>query len=446
MLSWRLLALRAATLVATILSLATVALVSAAPFAPFAPVAQASGPGPCAEITSADQAHASLTAAGGVSARLSRTQGTVGTALTVMGAGWPAGASVLVDVYLKRNGQVYSEETLSQATAAADGTLLTAQFRAPRSETCSSLNMTPDGRAKDGGAILLLIHTRDGKARTPLTFTYLTYDNGPQVTAAPANSALTPGTALTLTGAHWEPGERVTIIPQVAPWVYVSAGPVWPPAFQPVPGLVLSATADAQGAFSAVVPALDEPPGTQFTAIAEGTGPRYGDVNVDSYYYQMLPKIYPSIHLDQSGVYAGGKVTVTGERWPANVAGVVEYCRGQMGLPDMVGLRCLGGQHLGDFQTDGAGRFSATVSLPANAALGPITVQARVPTAPFGLIVYAQSQPLRIIPTFTQAHPRLTRVMGMAPYLAGGAVALLTPLVVTTILIRRRRKTAPATE
>ncbi len=434
MLRWRWLGLRAP------LPVVGLALLAMAAGVVSAPTTRASGPGPCATITSADKAQHALTMAGGVTARLSRTQGTVGTELTATGAGWPAGATVLVDVYIKRNGAVFAEAPLTQAVVSANGTFTTAQFLAPRSVVCSSLSETSDGRPTDGGSMLLLIHTRDGKARALVTFTYLTYDLGPWIIPASAGSALAPGTALAFTGAHWEPGEQVTLTPMAAPGSFTLALFPPPSAFQPVPGLAVSATADENGAFSAVVPGFDEPPGTLVEVIAQGTGPRYGTVSVSNFIYQMLPKIFPSIHLSEIAVNAGGALTVTGDHWPANVAGVIEYCRGETTLPDMVGLRCLGGQHLGDYQTDSAGRFSATVHMPTNAALGSVTVQARIPNAPFGLAVYAAAQPLAIAPTFAQAHPRLMRLSAVAPYLAASAVGVVVLLIALLLVVRRRQR------
>ena len=394
------------------------------------PTARASGPGPCAAATP----QGSLAPAGGASARLSRTQGVIGTAVSVTGSRWPAGAPVSIDAYETRNGATYmASANLAQGTAGADGSLSLPRFRAPVMITCSSL-----GGSVDGGDALFLVHTLDGRVRTPLMFTYLAYLLAPQISTPGVGQTVSPGLRLTLNGTRWEPNERVTITSMRAPW---NPAQQQMPAWQPIPGSVVSVTADSQGAFSVTLPALDEPAETQITIFAEGTGPRYGDVGIYTleYEYIMLPQVYPTLHLDQSGVYAGGSVTVSGDHWPAHVSGVVEYCRGQEGLPDMVGLRCLGGQHLGDYQTDSAGHFSVTVHLPANAALGPITVQARIPTAPFGLIVYAQGQPLSIVPTFAEAHPRLTRLIGMAPYLGGALVLFLALAVVIVVLVRRRR-------
>lgn len=406
-----------------------------------APVAHAWGPGPCAAVTSADLAQNALTSAGGVTARLSRTQGTVGTALTATGAGWPVGATVLVDIYIKRNSDVHAVGTVTQATVSANGTFTTARFLAPETVACSSLGASSDGRPTDGGSMLLLIHTRDGKARAPVTFTYLTYALGPQILPVSAVSALTPGTTLTFTGAHWEPGEQVTLTPMVAPGSFMP-GPYPPPsAFQPIPGVAVSATADENGAFSAVLPALNESPGALILLIAQGTGPRYGTVSVSSFYYQALPKIFPSIHLNEIAVNPGGALTVMGDHWLPQQPIIIEYCRGENTLPGIVGLRCdpLQAEQLATVHADENGHLVAHVRLPANARLGSVTVQARIPYAQFGLAVFAQAQPLAIAPTYAQLYPRRAWLMAHALMLAGGTLILLAALLLVGIILLRRR-------
>lgn len=402
--------------------------------APGAPTVRASGPGPCAPITPTEMVKASLGPVGGVSARLSRTQGTAGTALTITGAHWPAGAAVSVDLYMKRNGTIFLDSPVVQGTVSADGSLILGPFRAPMSVACSSLNLDN----QDGGHVLLLVHTQDRRMRAPLTFTYLTYTLGPTIKISNLGGfGVAPGTRFIVTGMHWEPGERVTLTPEMAPW---NAQPQVPPKYAPILNEAVSATADSQGALVATLPPLNEPPETQLIVMAQGTGPRYGEVSEYAWGSNMLPKVFPSLRLDHSGVTAGAPLTVTGDHWPANVAGIIEYCSQQSTLPGMVGLRCLGGQQLGDFQTDATGRFNVTVHLPSDASLGPITVQARVPGNPFGLIVYAQGQPLMIVPTFAEAHPRLSRLLAHWPYLAASALALLTLLgALAALLIRRWR-------
>ena len=409
-------------------ALAAVCLALAVTVGCSAPTAWASGPGPCAAPTPADIALPAFAPKGTASARLSRSQGAVGTALSLIGAGWPAGAAVAIDIYAKRNGHFFVADALAQGIASADGRLSIGPFRAPLLGTCSSLSDT-----HDGGTALFLVHTADGHTRTPILFTYLTYTSGPQVTSAPYGQALAPGTQVSVTGSHWEPGEQVTLTAMVAPW---TSG-LQLPRYQRAPTAAVHVAADSQGAFSVTMPTLDEPPETQLVFMAQGTGPRYGDVAVETGTYVMLPKVYPSIHLDHSNISVGAALTVTGDHWPAHATGQIEYCRGQSSTAGMVGLRCLGAQHLGDFQADSDGHFSVTIHIPANARLGPVTIQARDPDAAFGLIVYAQGQPLTITPTFAQAHPRLSQLSAAVEYF-GGWLMLFAAIVASLITVQRR--------
>ncbi|HET9111291.1 MAG TPA: hypothetical protein VFN78_10740, partial [Ktedonobacterales bacterium] len=203
-----------------------------------APTARASGPGPC--TVAAQQS--SLTSAGGVSARLSRTQGVTGTALNVTGSRWPAGAAVTMDAYESRNGTTYiASPNLARGTVDADGSLALPKFRAPTIDTCSSL-----GGSTDGGNVLFLVHTPDGRARAPLMFTYLAYLLGPQITTPGVGQAVAPGARITLNGARWEPDERVTITPMRLPWEPASPD-MLAPQWQPIAADAVSVTADSQG-------------------------------------------------------------------------------------------------------------------------------------------------------------------------------------------------------
>lgn len=407
----------------------------AAAFTP-STVARASGPGPgpCATITPAEMAAWGWGPAGGADAHLSRTQGAVGTALSVTGAGWPAGATIMVDAYAKYGGHIDGPIVpLGQGIASSTGGISIGAFRAPRLDVCASMNGN-----QDTGQTIFLAHTPDGRIRAPMSFTYLTYLRGPQLTTNLTGESIAPGAPLTITGSRWEPGERVTVTPMFAPWV-PNTQPQ--PAVQPIAGAAASAIADNQGAFSLTLPALHEPPTTQISFDAQGTGSRYGNVDVGAswqsitllnvYFWKavMLPAVYPSIHLDTGQAAPGAAVTVTGDHWEPNQHGIVEYCREQH-YNYLHALHCDQSldQRLGVFQADAAGHFVAHVRLPAYAAPGAITIQALDPTAPFGLTVYAQAQPLTIARTFDQTHPQLARLLAWAPIVGGALLVLLVLL------------------
>lgn len=397
-----------------------------------APTPALAAPASCGAATRSELGPPDLTPAGGATARLSRANGVMGTALAVSGGGWPAHATVVIDAYIVAKGQVaYGAPMVAQGVAGADGSLRIGPFRAPPLGACGPLTITNTS----GGAAVFLAHTSDDRVRAPMPFTYLP---GPTLTSSPQDGLLPTGTPIQVSGTGWEPGERVTVTPQVALLVEGQGNP----SFLPATNAAATVTADSQGAFSLTMPPLDEPPMSQVSLDARGVGPRFGVVRVSlPYSYILLPKVYPSIRLDHSQGLAGGGVTVTGDHWAPHQNGYIEYCRGQTIQTGMGGVGCdpFETQLLGYFAADGSGHFAAFVRLPGNAALGPITIQARDPKAPLGLLVYAKGLPFMVVPTWAQAHPRLARIQADAPYLGGALLMVVGALLAGVWWVARRR-------
>src|SRR5487761_142958 len=69
------------------------------------PGARASGVGSCSPLTTSDLAQPQVTSKGNATARLSRSQGTDGTLLTLTGSGWPVGAPLGLDIWVDLSGQ-----------------------------------------------------------------------------------------------------------------------------------------------------------------------------------------------------------------------------------------------------------------------------------------------------------------------------------------------------
>jgi hypothetical protein len=192
----------------------------------------------------------------------------------------------------------------------------------------------------------------------------------------------------------------------------------------------------------------DVAPTSTVSLLVHAKDERFGDITFYPWLnITILPKIFPSMRLNEIAVNQGESLTVTGDHWLPGQQGVIEYCRGQSPQPGIVGLRCgrFVTQQLGVFQADSNGHFVAHVQMPTDARFGSVTVQARVPYAAFGLGVYAQAQGLTIIPTYVQAHPRREWVIDHAWYLGGGAIALLAlggALAAWLTRARRRRSGA----
>jgi hypothetical protein len=292
--------------------------------------------------------------------------------------------------------------------------------------------------AQNGGDVLLLVHTADGRHRMPLTFTFINYNDGPSVGTNSSQDPFNSGKSVAVTGLHWEPHERITLTQKTAPR---SVTPQ-PLNFTTTPNSAVSVTTDDQGNFVAILPEVNVAPETWIMVETEGTGSRYGDVYITAGPLPLPPPLFPSIHLDQIAVSQGGALTVTGDHWLPGQPGVIEYCRGENTIPGMVGLRCdpFLAEQLGTFVADGAGHFVAHVRVPSNARFGSVTVQARIPDDEFGLVIYAQAQPLAVAPTYAQLHPRRAWVEAHWPYLAASALALLTLMGALVVWLLRRRR------
>lgn len=425
---WRRMGLRLLLVMAT--CLAGLVMSSASRLA--LPVASASGPGACAGTLSPEKA-ALASASGQATIRLSRTSGTVGTALTVDGAGWPGLARVSVDVYVSHANQVFGPDIrgIVQVTTTADGQMPATSFHAPGIGDCVVMNPL----SAEGGTVLFVAHTPDNLVRATVAYTYLP---GPQVKVSPNSAEVRSDTPLILSGARWEPGQRITISTETRPWSV-------PPSlgitdFKAAPVADVVANVDASGSFVVPYQIPREPPETQVHLVVRTTGTRFGDVVFDlPAYFDILPDVTPSITVNRSTAQAGDRVTVAGEHWLSGQTVQIENCRGAIdtGQP---GVRCdpYVAHPLLSLPVDSHGRFTAHIRLPEGVQPGTITLQARALNADFGLMVYAQGQRLTILYPFALAHPRLARVLAALPLVGG--VLLVVIVGVSILLVRRRRR------
>ncbi len=372
-------------------------------------------------------------------------RGAGGTLLSLAGGGWPTNSPVEVDLATDSNGQLWYNGILSQATTSASGALHMPQFRLPVLDYC------PYTTTPSSVTVLLIAHTPatgpfngsppDIRASQRIIFTYL---SSPTFSSPTASNVLLnetlAGANVPLTSAGWEPGERVTITPLIAPWPNV---PGWvrnlPIDTPSGANGAFTMTADAKGAFNIIYRLPDVAPASTVSLWIRANDARFGDIGFFAETsYAILPAIFPSVQLAQQTLIAGGTLTITGDHWPPNQQGIIEYCRG-LTYDTAQTLYCnqYVTQTLGVFKTDAAGHFFAQMRLPVNARLGDITVQARIGDPnlrlDFNSRVYAQGQALTIVSapvtfTYAEAHPRLTRLIAVAPYLGGSALALLVLL------------------
>ena len=433
------------------------------------PAARASGVGPCSPLTQSDLAQPQVTAAGRASASLSRTQGTDGTLLSLSGSGWPANTPIALDIwmdlsgtfrggpmYQHQGGVVSAPEAPIQGATSASGALRFPRFRLPSGSWSLCQNgMSVNGHAASSVTILFVAHTLDGnysngRVRQPIEFTYFRSPTIETSSAGNRDTVTTQiGERLALTGAGWEPSERITLIPQVATWPAVDdwSGDAVPMTSPASPGAI-TVIADSAGklAFTFTVPQVA--PLSYIALLLHGDGARYGDMSFFAFTtYVVLPSALPALAVDRLSVVAGGTVTVTGDHWQPGQQGTIEYCRG-LNLNPYKQYYCdiNSAESLGAFQADSAGHFEVPVRLPINARLGDITMQARVNGADvqdtLGWLALARATPMTIVAsasghTNAQLHPQQGWLLTLAPYI--GSALLLATLVALLIFTRRRR-------
>lgn len=413
--------------------------------------AHASAPRSCG-ASGASGAPASAPAAVGMtgaSITLSRTKGPVGMSLSLSGTGWPAGVTIAVDEDAQlRDGTMH---TLGRAPVSLvtgiDGTFQTDSFVIPDLQACEA------GPLHD---IYFVAHTPDNTVSAEAPFAY----TPPPTLDSHSGQQVRPGFAVSLTGENWEPGEQVTITSGVLATPQLACAPQIPPACQqqatPVPSATVHATASDTGEISmnySLPGGLAARSGVLVQAT--GTGPLYGTVTAAPLEFLILPAMDPTINLDKATGVAGAAVSVRGDHWYPGDTVQIEYCRDQNmtigpGLGGGSGqgeLRCdpQSAQTLGAVIVDASGRFSTTVSIPTDARIGPITIQARVPNDAFGLLIYAQAAAFQIVPPplpWNRQHPR----MALALAIARPAVPalILGVLLLAVYVWSRRRARAPA--
>lgn len=369
---------------------------------------------------------------------LSKTQGPPGMFLSLTGSGWPAGIPVVVDVDVPQpDGTILTLVSVGIHTkASADGTLPSTPVQVPRMPGCSAVQYAN---------VLFVAHTTDNSVGAQAPFTYMATPTLESQSYEPVR----PNVAVSLSGQNWEPGEQVTITSGVLSSPHLPCAPQVPPLCEnptkPVPSATTHTNADDHGqiSLSYVLP-VGLPPRTAVLVQATGTGPQYGTIAAAPIEFLIGPALDPTITLERSQGAPGVAVVVRGDRWYPGDAVTLEYCRGEDGAsiaPNEPRCPPQSAQWLGQTTVDTHGRFSRTLSVPTNARVGPILIQARVENDVMGLVVYAQAAPFQIVPPplpWSQQHPRLALAVAIAQP-AAPAAALGVLLLAAYIWSRRQQ-------
>ncbi|HEY7984804.1 MAG TPA: hypothetical protein VID73_11590, partial [Ktedonobacterales bacterium] len=322
-----------------------------------------------------------------------------------------------------------------QGVADASGRLTIGPFRAPNTG-CAPTNPAADPNITG----LYVAQTADLHARASLLFTYAPAPvvNLVQDIGYANEEDVTTNQMVALAGANWEPDQQVTLTSALlAP---DGNGGVTP---QPLTGDARSALASADGTFTLWYGVPRAPVMSRITLIASASGPRNGDVRLDTTItFTIAPSVAPTLSLS-SAPGLDGMVTLAGANWPPDTQVQIEYCRGHPPYLIAGGSYCDPqlSQGLTSTTTDAAGKLLIAVALPGNARPGPITIQAQLQGQVFTNMAYdAQARPWDIPYPWAQVHPRLAFVLRALPYAIGAlALALVIALIALGMWLDARR-------
>lgn len=373
---------------------------------------------------------------------LSHAVGPAGMSEVIFGVGWQAGAQVSVDLDMPQPGHTFFvlQRTVASGTVSSDGTFRMPAFLIPSLPGCG-----PDPGAP-GSAMTpvdFVAYTPNQKLVATAEFTYTAQ---PTLTYT-GDASPRPGSALPLVGTNWEPGERITITFTGLPSSQAQSGVSATSGL--LPNGTLLAHADQHGElFSSYLLPDTLAPRSGVSIQATGNGPLYGRVLAPVLTLFVEPAVLPTIALDRASGSVTDAIVVRGARWYPGDAVQIAYCRGQNTVPQVDGLRCepFLSEALATVTVDQRGAFSATVHLPSNARVGPITIQALVPNDVFGLAVYAQGAAYQIVPPpvpWDRLHPRLAFALGI---LRPAVPALALALALLAGYFWRRRRTSRTVE
>jgi hypothetical protein len=321
-------------------------------------------------------------------------------------------------------------QPFAQAMTDARGNLAISAFAAPPVDPC----MTPDMQRPGIDPTLFVAQTADGSARAAMPFTY--YPSPIIIFGADPFGAA--NAAIALTGANWEPSEKVTITPAIQPWP-ASGTPDWDTnAFQRLSGQAITVTAARDGSFEILMHLPNAAAETQVIFIASAIGPLYGPVSFTSSVYNIIPSAPDTLSLSATSAAAGDSVMLTGANWPANQDIQILYCWNWSTKYGCVSESDIGSL-LATTRADKTGHLHVRVQIPSNAPRGPGIIQVAPVSTPFDPAVYTRSATFAVLPTFAESHPRLEMIIQAAPYIGGGFALVVGAGVGLGFWQRRRR-------
>lgn len=380
--------------------------------------AYASGVSYCGKLT---EEHAPTRPA----SHLDRSEGPIGTNVTVTASGWRPGAHVTlhVDGRNPKTGATYIlMPTFATGVVAPDGTVSLGTLDAPWFFCVDMFSNPQIEYHLDGvGTIaFFVLSADDGEVSAPTAFHYLA---APTVSLNVGNQGAPVGSSVVVTGSGWEPQEAITI-------TLKSTGIS---THRVSIGDAVHTTADSQGAFQARYPiAADWPWHTNSQLLLSGSGPRFGVLQTVAD-LNLAPAIPPTFRVDHTLVTPGMTVTVSGEHWYPGDTYTIKYCDAELQASGWAnGPNCGKAINpaLGTVTIDASGRMHQQFRIPND--LPPGVVMVRVLEFSDGV----NAQPIAVhivdhLPTWDDIHPRVAalrnKLLGSLPFTIPG-VALLGAL------------------
>ena len=365
---------------------------------------------------------------------LDRSEGPVGTDLTVTASGWRPGAHVTlrVDGREPKTGKFYTlMPTFAQAVVARDGTVRLGTLDAPVF-FCVDMNTYPNTEYRFGDAgttAFFVLAADDGEVSAPVAFQYLA---APTISLSAGEQGVVVGSSVVVTGSGWEPHEPVTVMLM---GTGISSGHV-------SYGETVHATADNQGAFQVRYPiAADWPWHTISQVQVKGSGPRFGTLGASDV-LGITPAVPPTFQVDRTLVTPGMTITVSGEHWYPGDTYTIKYCDAQWqdgGWTNGPNCGKAVNPALGTVTIDATGRMHQQFNIPNDQPPGVIMV--RILELPSGINV----QPIAVhvvdhLPTWDDIHPRVAALrntlVGSLPFTI--PLALLLGALAVVAAHRRR--------
>jgi hypothetical protein len=369
---------------------------------------------------------------------LNRTEGPVGTDLTVTDSGWHPGTYVTMhfDGRNPKTGEIYTLiPEFASGIVDNDGTVTLSSLNAP-SFFCVDIS-TPAYTAyrfdQSGGVTgYFVLASNHGEVSAPTAFRYLP---APTVALSGVDTfgGAKVGSTLTVTGSDWEPHEPLTL-------TLLSADPAGPGT---VPNAARTdATTDTQGHFTATYP-LDAHLrwNANVTLHVEGGGPRFGILDA----FDMLflePAIQPTLRVDHTLVTPGMTITMSGEHWFPGDRYTITYCDAawsENGWGDGPDCGKESNPALGTVTISADGDIHQQFVIPNSGP--PRVILLRVNELASWITV--QPVPIQVVadlPTWDETHPRVAAlrndVVGSLPFTLPAALLLAS---LAFVAIRRWR-------